>query len=188
MIQSQSLKRLSIALGFDTQPAIDRAKATLGALMADKPSISPHIYNSALSMMTGALLNAKPELAPYITQLTDEARELAYIEQMRQVYGNEMVDAALTDARQSYRTFYHALQARVMQAQLATSFTAMREAFGALGTAVSAALSKTINEQRAQGNDTQGNREERRSAKYGTRRKQESDQLWARRNNRKRRH
>lgn len=161
-------------------------------LLSAKPNISPHIVHSARTMMLAAIVNSRPELAAYIDALNDDAKELIYIEHMRHLHGDTMVNAALDDARTSYRTFYHSLQLRIMtdqmSDQMSETFDRVRKAFSQLGSA----LGKAISEGAMKGfsdvpGASQGNREERRSAKYGARQKKEGDQLWARRNNRKRR-
>jgi hypothetical protein len=171
----------------DTQPnaeMLQKAALLSGVLISDKPSISPQIAAMARIQMQAALMNAKPELAMYLAAINDDAIEVGYIEDMRRVYGDEMVNAALDDARTSYRTFYHSLQLRIIAQRLNSDFANIREAFATFGTALSAAIARGFADVQI---DQPKNREERRSAKYGTRRKKEGDQLWARRNNPKRR-
>jgi len=161
-----------------------KALQSLGALMSDKPSISPGVATMARTHMYAALISAKPELAAYVTQLNDDATEVAYIEYMRRVYGDPMVDAALDDAKTSFRTFYHSLQLRIMAQRLNNDFSRIRDAFATFGTALGTAIARGFADVQI---DQPKNREERRSAKYGTRRKKEGDQRWARRDNHKRR-
>ena len=169
--------------------AMSKAQQSLGALISDKPSIAPQLAHIARIQMQAALLSAKPELAGYIAQLNENALELSYIDDMRYRYGDKLVDDALNDARTSYRTFYHSLQLRLMAERLQQDTSKLLAAFTELGNA----LSKSIADIATKGladvlNEQPVNRNERRSAKYGMRRKAESDQQWARRNNRKRRH
>lgn len=162
-----------------------KAILSLGTLISDKPSISPQVAMMARIQMQAALINAKPELAVYVTQLNEDAIELTYIEEMRRAYGDAMVNGALDDARTSYRTFYHSMQLRIMAQRLNNDFDHLRNVFAQLGKALGETLARGFADVPYEGKGA--NREERRSAKYGTRRKKEGDQQWARRNNRKRR-
>jgi len=166
-----------VTIKADQQPLADAVSA-IGALISDKPSITPSIAEAARLHMQAALMRAIPDHAAYFAELNDDQRELMYIEHMRRCYGNELVDGAINDARTSYRTFYHALQLRIMTQRLNTDFDKLRDAFASFGKAISDQIARGFADVKI---DQPLNREERRSAKYGTRRMQESDQKWARR-------
>lgn len=163
--------------------AMRKANETLGVLISDKTTLPPHIVDIARVQMHAALVNAKPELAQYISMISDDAKELMFIEHMRRMYGDDMIDAAINDARNSPRTIYHSLQLRIMAQQLSTSFDQVHRAFVQLGGALVQSLARGFADVQS---EAPANRYERRSAKH-KRRKTESDQLWARKNNPKRR-
>lgn len=163
---------------------IESARQSLGALMSDKPTLPLHIKQGVRVLMCASLTDRIPYVARYLSRMNDDAIEMMYIEDMRRVYSDELVNRWLEEARTTPRSFYHCVKLYELNQRLATPLDQLRDVFTAIANQLGKALARGFADVP---NSAQPNRSERRSAKYGKRRKKESDQQWARRNNRKRR-
>lgn len=188
-MQDDTLKRFEAFVnGLDAQadqpPAdvldLTKASATFDALITDKPGIAPHIASNARLMMTTALIGTTPTLSDAISQLNDIALELTYIESMRSVHGDQLVDLALGDARTSCRTFYHSLQLRLMSVHVTSVFTQLADALAPALAQFSERMQDVYNAMNGDATEAD-NRHARRSAKYADRQCKEADQKWKRR-------
>lgn len=128
-------------------------------------NVSPFVRAAALSAMSTAIINYNPVLRGVIQTIDDHAKELMYLEMMRNKHGDQVVNDVLDAARASGQTFYHCMNRYELQQSLETFNTKMKELLSAVSN-IFEVPKETIN-----------NRHNRRSSKHSTPIK-DGDQRW----------